>query len=154
MYTLMSGDVHFKTYDKFTDTIYVIWHLRDPQRLLGAVGSLGTLYTHCTYRPGGGFSLKWPNYTGMYHWTGYMDFVLSALNRVIILRQSVLNAQLQRRKSAVNSLHVRLSVKRGYWIKLTHTARRWGSTKKNKTKNIYLNKLPNISAWKQTFFRG
>ena len=25
---------------------------------------------------------------------------------------------------------------------------------KNKTKNIYLNKLPNISVWKQAFFRG
>ena len=28
------------------------------------------------------------------------------------------------------------------------------SKQKNKTKNIYLNKLPNISVWKQTFFRG
>ena len=31
---------------------------------------------------------------------------------------------------------------------------RWKSKQKNKTKNIYLNKLPNISVWKQTFFRG
>ena len=38
--------------------------------------------------------------------------------------------------------------------KLILAARRWKSKQKNKTKNIYLNKLPNISLWKQTFFRG
>ena len=38
--------------------------------------------------------------------------------------------------------------------KLILAAMRWKSKQKNKTKNIYLNKLPNISVWKQTFFRG
>ena len=34
------------------------------------------------------------------------------------------------------------------------TARRWRSKQNNKTKNIHLNKLPNILVRKQTFFRG
>ena len=38
--------------------------------------------------------------------------------------------------------------------KLILAAMRWKSKQKNKTKNIYLNKLPNISVWKQTFFRS
>ena len=38
--------------------------------------------------------------------------------------------------------------------KLILTARWWRSKQKEKQKNIYLNKLSNISVWKQTFFRG
>ena len=33
-------------------------------------------------------------------------------------------------------------------------AMNWSKQKKKTKKHIYLNKLPNISVWKQTFIRG